>query len=153
MNNRTLLLGGSSVILVIGALLYFAVTTMGGATQTTEPISTDAPPATATPIVSDNTDMNPKKEFQLTVPLENATVTSPLLLSGEARGSWFFEASFPIELRDWKGTVIATTHAEAKADWMTESMVPWEATLTFAATSTTATSTAFSVGTASDGLP
>jgi hypothetical protein len=60
-----------------------------------------------------------------------AAVTSPLTVEGIARGSWYFEARFPVELRNSKGTVIAQTVAEAKGDWMTTNYVRFSATLNF----------------------
>jgi hypothetical protein len=48
-----------------------------------------------------------------------------------ARGYWFFEASFPIELLDADKNKIAGGIAEAKSDWMTENFVPFEAKLEF----------------------
>ncbi len=64
-------------------------------------------------------------------PFKNATVSSPLVISGTARGTWYFEASAPIELRDASGKVIAQSHVDAQGDWMTEEFVPFKATLTF----------------------
>ncbi len=58
-------------------------------------------------------------------------VSSPLVIKGEARGNWFFEASFPITLTDWDGRIIAEHYAEAREDWMTENFVPFEASLEF----------------------
>ncbi len=69
-------------------------------------------------------------------PLPNAKVTSPLLVTGEARGYWYFEASFPIRLLDGNGQEIAVTAAQAQGDWMTEDFVPFSATLTFMAPAT-----------------
>jgi len=65
-------------------------------------------------------------------PRPNQTVNSPITIKGEARGIWFFEASFPIKLYDEKGSLIATAVAQAKSDWMTEDFVPFEAILNFA---------------------
>lgn len=64
-------------------------------------------------------------------PLPGALVTSPLTVRGKARGTWFFEASFPVVLTDWDGRIITTGIAQAKADWMTTEFVPFEAVLTF----------------------
>ena len=58
-------------------------------------------------------------------------VTSPLGITGEARGTWFFEASFPVTLTDWDGKIIAQLPAQAIGDWMTEEYVPFVVTLTF----------------------
>jgi hypothetical protein len=67
----------------------------------------------------------------LDAPLPGATVRSPLTVRGKARGTWFFEASFPLILTDWDGRIIAQVPAQAKGDWMTTDWVPFEATLTF----------------------
>ncbi|MFA6304391.1 MAG: Gmad2 immunoglobulin-like domain-containing protein [Patescibacteria group bacterium] len=64
-------------------------------------------------------------------PLVNQVVSSPLTVSGQARGVWFFEASFPVQLIDVDGQIIASGIAQAKGDWMTQEFVPFEAKLSF----------------------
>ncbi|MFA6039322.1 MAG: Gmad2 immunoglobulin-like domain-containing protein [Candidatus Peribacteraceae bacterium] len=70
-------------------------------------------------------------DVTLTQPQPGDTVSSPLTVSGEARGRWFFEASFPVKLLDGDGAIIAQGIAEAQGDWMTADFVPFMATLTF----------------------
>jgi hypothetical protein len=65
------------------------------------------------------------------LPLPNEQVTSPLVVSGKARGGWFFEASFPVQLLDAQGKVLAFVPAQAEGEWMTEDFVPFSATLSF----------------------
>jgi hypothetical protein len=65
-------------------------------------------------------------------PLSDETISSPFTIEGEARGNWFFEASFPIELRDLDGNVLKTVVAQAQGDWMTTEFVPFTAKLVFA---------------------
>lgn len=67
----------------------------------------------------------------LNSPQPNETITSPMTITGEARGNWYFEASFPIVLTNWDGLIIAEGYATAQDDWMTEDFVPFEATLEF----------------------
>jgi len=69
--------------------------------------------------------------IEIIAPTLNALLQSPLTIIGRARGPWYFEASFPIELRDANNVLITTTVAQAQGDWMTENMVPFTATLTF----------------------
>lgn len=64
-------------------------------------------------------------------PRPNLTVSSPLKISGEAVGFWFFEASFPVKLVDDNGSILSTGIATAKGEWMTENFVGFESTLTF----------------------
>jgi len=64
-------------------------------------------------------------------PRPNQEIKSPLKITGEARGFWFFEADFPIILTNWDGLIIAQHYAEAKSEWMTEDFVSFEAELQF----------------------
>lgn len=75
--------------------------------------------------------------IRLASPQPNSLVRSPLIIHGQARGTWYFEASFPVRLLDAKGTVIIAQPAQAQSDWMTEDFVPFTSTLTFKTPSTT----------------
>jgi len=58
-------------------------------------------------------------------------VSSPLVIAGRARGTWFFEAGFPVLITDSSGTVMGEGVASAQGEWMTEDFVPFTATLAF----------------------
>lgn len=75
-------------------------------------------------------------DIEVTSPVENTKVTSPLTVTGQARGMWYFEASFPVQLLDGNGQEIAVIPAQAQGDWMTAEMVPFIATLVFTHPST-----------------
>lgn len=92
-----------------------------------ETISSEVVP-TASQMIDLSQDM-----IEVTAPLPNTSLTSPLTITGRARGFWYFEASFPIELRDANNVLIAKAIAQAQGDWMTEDFVPFIATLTFPA--------------------
>lgn len=83
---------------------------------------------------NDQTENNTvNQEIQVNAPLADSIITSPVAISGQAVGSWYFEASFPIELLDSNGQVIGQTTAQAQGDWMTSDPVPFTASLTFPA--------------------
>jgi hypothetical protein len=67
----------------------------------------------------------------VTTPQPDQKVSSPLDIAGQARGYWFFEASFPIVLLDCNGQSLASGIATARGEWMTEEFVPFTASLTF----------------------
>lgn len=67
----------------------------------------------------------------LNSPRPNEIIKSPLVIKGQARGNWFFEASFPVMLTDWDGLIIAQGIAKAEGEWMTTEFVPFTATLNF----------------------
>lgn len=60
-------------------------------------------------------------------PFPGAVTGKEFTVMGAARGNWYFEASFPIEVVSATGTVIATGIAEAQGDWMTTEFVPFTA--------------------------
>lgn len=72
-------------------------------------------------------------------PLPESRIASPITIKGQARGTWYFEASFPVTLTDANGLVVANGHASALRDWMTTDYVPFAATLTYTATPATTT--------------
>jgi glucose/arabinose dehydrogenase len=62
---------------------------------------------------------------------DNQTVKSPIKISGEAKGTWFFEASFPIEVVNDKWEKIGQGIAQAESDWMTTGFVKFNSTVNF----------------------
>lgn len=64
-------------------------------------------------------------------PSPNMNISSPLTVRGQARGTYFFEASFPVILEDKDGNVLAQAPAQAKGEWMTKDFVPFSVTLEF----------------------
>lgn len=58
-------------------------------------------------------------------------IPSPLGISGQARGTWYFEGDFPIEIRDNSGNLVAQSFATAQGEWMTENWVDYRAEIRF----------------------
>ncbi len=84
--------------------------------------------------------MQYKDLVYIETPFSGMKVSSPLVVSGRARGNWYFEASFPVKLLDGNGNELVVTPAQAQGDWMTTNYVPFSVTLTFP-TPATATGT------------
>lgn len=64
-------------------------------------------------------------------PRLNTLLTSPVEVKGKARGTWFFEASFGVEIKDANGLELGNAVAQAEGEWMTEEFVPFKAILNF----------------------
>jgi hypothetical protein len=64
-------------------------------------------------------------------PVPTMRITSPLNLSGQAVGNWFFEASAPVTLLSWDGSKIAESYITAEGEWMTTDFVPFSGELRF----------------------
>ncbi|MEN9622213.1 MAG: hypothetical protein RLZZ67_647 [Candidatus Parcubacteria bacterium] len=68
-----------------------------------------------------------KDVISVSLPFPGAVTGKNFSVIGQARGLWFFEATFPLELVDTKGNLVARTVAHAESDWMTENLVPFTA--------------------------
>ncbi len=127
MNTRT---GWS---LVIGlSLLIVALTWVLFAT----PAPVAAPTITASDVEMDAGTEQTQQESQplhtrvtVTSPKSGAVVGRSIAVSGSAPGNWFFEGSFPIQVRDVENSKIGQGIAEAQGDWMTTGLVPFIATI------------------------
>lgn len=86
---------------------------------------------TSEPFVSEN--------VKVSAPLSSAVVSKTFAVAGEARGPWFFEASFPVEVHDPSGRIVGHGIAQANGEWMTEDFVSFSATVTVADYSGSAT--------------
>ncbi len=64
-------------------------------------------------------------------PAPDTTIESPVEIQGEARGTWYFEGSFPARLLDAEGNELAVMPVAAQEEWMTTKFVPFTATLEF----------------------
>ena len=119
-----------TIALVVAALSVLALLLLPSAAveAPSEPVAgttNDSVAATST-TVAEHDDL-----IRVSQPLPESTISSPLTIEGVARGTWFFEATFPIVLTNWDGLIIAEGYATADGDWMTEDYVPFTATLTF----------------------
>jgi hypothetical protein len=62
---------------------------------------------------------------------ENEAVSSPLKITGQAKGTWFFGASFPVEIYDSNWKRLGQSYAQAKGEWMTSNFVAFESNINF----------------------
>jgi hypothetical protein len=157
MRSHSYILAGLIVFLVVGAmgnLLMGAKNVPTVPTPQTDQISALPASETITPAPAEGTRVDPSLMITVSEPLPDATVTSPLRITGSARGNWYFEASFPVRLVDAQGNTIAQVPAQAQGEWMTENFVPFVATLTWATSSVTgATGTLILMRDNPSGLP
>ena len=75
--------------------------------------------------------------LQLDSPTENSTITSPVEISGKARGNMYFEAVFGIDIEDADGNILGSGTATAQGEWMTTDFVSFKATISFSQSTTT----------------
>lgn len=71
--------------------------------------------------------------IRLDEPEPGALVTSPIRLTGQAVGAWYFEGSFPVSLLGEGGARLGVGVATAQGDWMVTGMVPFVGEVEFAA--------------------
>lgn len=144
------LIGG---IIILGAWLLFynkaqapAEVILGG--NENPPIATSTTTVTPTPAPA----QSGEGLIKVAVPQNNQVITSPITVSGEAKGTWFFEASAPVEIRDANGKILGQGPVQAQGDWMTTNFVPFKGTIIFTK-STTLTGTMVFKNDNPSGLP
>lgn len=107
------------------SLLLLSVITLSGCSWQKSP---DATPASTAQV--------DQEYFKLETLTADSKITSPLVISGQAKGTMFFEGSFPVSIEDSNGKNLGTEIAKAEGEWMTEKMVPFKATINFKTPST-----------------
>lgn len=88
-------------------------------------------PAEPAPTTGCGEKIQEQADIEIFSPLSDAFITSPLEITGQARGSWYFEGSFPVQLTTIHGLVLGNAVAIAQSDWMTDEFVPFKVTLLF----------------------
>ncbi len=131
---KHIVLGAGILCMVIIAAYILLRNEVAAPESALQPPNTTTPTATppvALPaeLVTHITDHSDRIVLQSPAPLE--TISSPVIVTGRARGMWFFEASFPVSVVDWDGRIIGEGIATAEGDWMTESFVPFSATISY----------------------
>lgn len=63
----------------------------------------------------------------MTSPQSGANVGHTFDIAGQAPGQWFFEAQFPIQVRDPQDNIVGRATGSAQGDWMTEKLVAFKA--------------------------
>lgn len=102
------------------------------------PTAVSAPPVTSSSEADETATIPPTPaateplhaRVSVTLPKSGATVGRTFIVSGSAPGNWFFEASFPVQVRDKDNNKIGQGIAQAQGDWMTADLVPFSVTLT-----------------------
>ena len=60
------------------------------------------------------------------LPHPGAVVGKEFVATGRARGTWFFEGSFPIDVVTPTGDILVSTYATAESEWMTTEFVSFK---------------------------
>jgi hypothetical protein len=77
-------------------------------------------------------DTTENAEVVINTPMIGQRVTSPLTVSGKAKGTWFFEDNLPVTLKDKNGKVLAQKGAQSQdGQWMTTDYVNFTVVLEF----------------------
>lgn len=84
-------------------------------------------PASSTPAPAVEYMNASKDDIVVVSPKSGSTFGQVVAVSGTARGTWYFEASFPITIEDDSGNIIGQGIGSAQGDWMTEDFVPFKA--------------------------
>ena len=109
---------------ILGLAFYFTL----GTTQQQQPAN---PADSAVSAVKKPAPPDMNDSIRISSPQAGGEISSPVVIEGQAKGFWFFEASFPVKLLDANAQLLAQGIATAEGDWMTTDFVPFRAQLQF----------------------
>ncbi|MDB5187767.1 MAG: hypothetical protein JWO50_287 [Candidatus Kaiserbacteria bacterium] len=107
-----------------GSMMTSNTATTTATTTTTADTNTTGTPGntTATPALS--------SKVHVVLPQPNQSVDPIFSVSGEAPGPWFFEGSFPVQIRDKSNNILQQATAKALGTWTTEGQVKFAVSIT-----------------------
>lgn len=119
---------GWSVIIILGVIIVVLAILLWAVPAPQRNQNTSTSPSVSEAFTSEN--------VRVSSPLPNAKVGRTFTVIGEARGSWYFEGVFPIEVAG-EGIMagrLVVAHAQANAlrDWTTSDWVPFAASVAVA---------------------
>ncbi|OGH67071.1 MAG: hypothetical protein A3B90_00585 [Candidatus Magasanikbacteria bacterium RIFCSPHIGHO2_02_FULL_41_13] len=130
-----------SVFMVVGIVLIIAIiflllkmytTIFNGQTLVPQvSTSTTSSSPIPTPTSTSNNTISTSTIIQVTSPLSGQIISSPFTVQGQARGNWYFEASFPLKIVDANEKILAQKPIAAQGDWMTTDFVPFSTIVMF----------------------
>ena len=83
------------------------------------------------PLVDEDKGNELADQIRIYEPVPSQVISSPLLIRGQARGTWFFEANFPVMILDQQGNELAVGYASTSDEWMTEDFVYFDSVIEF----------------------
>jgi hypothetical protein len=122
----------SRASLIIIAVLLVVIVILGWMVLEKRAVAPIAPHTTVAPTTSATSNEKTKPlsaKVAVTFPQPGASVGKTFVVTGEAPGGWYFEASFPVQVRDKDGIVLASIPAQAQSDWMVDTLVPFKASI------------------------
>lgn len=105
------------VIVIIGLLIWLSVSKK----------NIDYPQQNLEEQVAEITYVNASQDLIVPeLPFPGAVTGKDFSVIGKARGNWYFEASFPIDVLDKDGNILVKSYATAQGEWMTTEFVPYK---------------------------
>jgi hypothetical protein len=129
--SRNLLIVALGIIImsIIGYAFYVTYFVAAPIPQTQEDVTEQ--PGTIPPLVREDEIFHytnaSADHIIVDLPTPGAVTGKSFSVLGRARGNWFFEASFPVELKDEQGNILGQGIAQAQSDWMTTEFVSFKA--------------------------
>jgi hypothetical protein len=126
------------IIIVLLLLVIGVMFTNNGSKNATTAVSssshaTTSIRSTASGQVSTNTSSSTvplSARVTVLFPKSGAVVGRTFAIAGSAPGGWYFESSFPIQVRDRDDNVIGRGIGKAQTDWMVDTLVAFKSSIT-----------------------
>ena len=119
-----------TLLIIVLAVALFVLPTPAAAPTVSpeETVPTSTKPVKETPVPPGPAPLHTK--VSVTSPKAGSTVSKTFVVAGSAPGNWFFEASFPIQVRDKDNNKIGQGIAQAQGEWMATDQVTFTSNIT-----------------------
>lgn len=118
-------------LIVVSVLLFSGCQSSTPSENNPPPPITESPTPQTSPQAPNPSPLPTYADVEITSPDLAKAISSPVTIKGKIDGSFFFEGTFPVTLKDANGKVLVQTHATADNEW-TQKIAPFHVTLTFA---------------------
>lgn len=127
--------------LLIVVCIIALIVAIVGCYKSTSDLSMPSEPVTAVVVAQSTTTIatttlatsSVDMRVDIQTPLPNSEVTSPIIVSGKAKGNWFFEANAGLAVLDANKQPITIGNVMATSDWMTTEYVSFTGKITYPA--------------------
>ncbi len=124
----------TTVLILLGVIAYlswqlFSTPATPVTTQAAMQQGTSTVPVTQVPVTT-SAAQPLSDSVVITAPQSGETVGQSFEVKGTAPSGWYFEAVFPIVVRDPSGNIIANAQGQAQSDWTQPGNIPFVASTT-----------------------
>jgi cytoskeletal protein RodZ len=119
-----------AIIIAVLAWMLFTTPAQTTPAPTSAQATTSVQSVTTASVPTASSSQPLDTQVTVTTPAANATVSHSFEIAGTAPGAWFYEAVFPIQVRDANDDLVGSSQGQAQGDWTQPGLVTFTSQMT-----------------------